>query len=793
MSDIPIPRPVRSHSSSRSVTVSASRKSKPKNAPFKFLRKDEGRLSYTCQPDSPLSANNQNHYAAHRDSPSSERRGSRSLREAIANDMRRGKNHDPFAEVVIAVPKRTPPPNPAAREEAQDFLELSLQERGLSQLQQQPQRQQQEQVEKKPERDIDEDLDSNEAFLATAKPRQRSRGSDDPDRSTEVVGQRLNTNQSHSTPRREEEYEDMKWQRPVQRRYRGEDKVQDNGGTRNPPLRRYLDPMGQEDEYPRSARNYFLRPQLQGYRPTREEDNLVEQLEEELHAVQEERGRYHQLKMQLDRDRKRFEEYRNGIEREIEEERADLNAARASENWQAKKDVKVVEERYRSTLELLKNERESNKKLSQENELLRQQLEGMTTHMRETQKLQKAETSRLRREIESLTRRNEELLEMTREQQIAALENSSKINSPAPVLQITSNAWRPNVGSSVSTQRSCEEVLDFPEFRSTVGSSMQQQQSNDFIWEAKQRRMAAEKERKRLEAEEKERKRLEAEKERKRLEAEEKERKRLEAEKERKRLEAEEKERKRLEAEEKERRRLEAEEKERKRLEAEKERKRLEAEEKEQRKEQQHARGEEGVTGGKSQELRSQRRVSGHPINTPRAQNASRGNASRLQASSVSSAVSISRKPRRTPTAEELVADDEPTPAEDFPNDAVVSQTALGENPNKRELLYRSGKREIHYVNGTRKVILPSGHVVLYFTNGDIKRTFPSGKSTYWYAVAQTTHTQHADGVQVFEFHSSGQIERHLPDGKKEILYPDGIYKVVFPDGRDETIFPDEV
>ncbi|PWU90963.1 Spindle assembly abnormal 4 [Trypanosoma cruzi] len=783
MSDIPIPRPVRSHSSSRSVTVSASRKSKPKNAPFKFLRKDEGRLSYTCQPDSPMSANNQNHCAAHRDSPSSERRGSRSLREAIANDMRRGKNHDPFAEVVIAVPKRTPPPNPAAREDAQDFLELSLRERGLSQPQQQPQRQQQEQVEKKIERDIDEDLDSNEVFLATARPRQRSRGSDDPDRSTEVVGQRLNTNQSHSTPRREEEYEDIKWQRPVQRQYRGEDKVQDNGGTRNFPLRRYLDPMGQEDDYPRSARNYFLRPQLQGYRPTREEDNLVEQLEEELHAVQEERGRYHQLKMQLDRDRKRFEEYRNGIEREIEEERADLNAARASENWQAKKDVKVVEERYRSTLELLKNERESNKKLSQENELLRQQLEGMTTHMRETQKLQKAETSRLRREIESLTRRNEELLEMTREQQIAALENSSKINSPAPALQITPNAWRPNVVSSVSTQRSCEEVLDFPEFRSTVGSSMQQQQSNDILWEAKQRRMAAEKERKRLEAEEKERRRLEAE---------EKERRRLEAEKERRRLEAEEKERRRLEAE-KERKRLEAEEKERRRLEAEKERKRLEAEEKEQRKEQQHARGEEGVTGGKSQELRSQRRVSGHPINTPRAQNASRGNASRLQASSVSSAVSISRKPRRTPTAEELVADDEPTPAEDFPNDAVVSQTALGENPNKRELLYRSGKREIHYVNGTRKVILPSGHVVLYFTNGDIKRTFPSGKSTYWYAVAQTTHTQHADGVQVFEFHSSGQIERHLPDGKKEILYPDGIYKVVFPDGRDETIFPEEV
>ncbi|RNF12550.1 centromere protein J [Trypanosoma rangeli] len=493
MVDTPPPRPVRSQSSSRGVAVAASQRNRPKNAPFKFLRKDEGRLSYTCQPDSPVSGNNHGNQAisssnncVSRDSPPSERRGSRSLREAIANDMRKGKNHDPFAAVVIAVPKRTPPPNLAARDEAQDSLDPPiLQERRAAQPQVQWQQQQQAAARKLELEIENEVLEPNGDLGITAKPRQHPRSSEDPDRPSEGLGQRFSSNMSLPTPRRGDEYEDVERQRPPQRRYRGEDMVLGNGVSRQSSVHRYLDFVGQEDDYPRSSRNFFSRPQRQVYRSTREEENLVEQLEEELRAAQEERGRYQQLRLQLERDRKRFEDYCIVVEKEIEDERAELDAARASDKWQARKDAKVVEERYKSTLGLLKTERESNKKLTQENELLRQQLEGMTTHMREAQKLQKAETSRLRREIESLTRRNEELLEMTREQQIAALENSSKVAVSVPPLQIAPNAWRHVPSGTSSTGGNSEENHDFLEAHSTVGNSIEKKKRHRLGKEAK--------------------------------------------------------------------------------------------------------------------------------------------------------------------------------------------------------------------------------------------------------------------------------------------------------------------
>ena len=78
-----------------------------KKGPFKFLRKDEGHLASTVQLDqSGHSGDYQQQKAAGNDS--------RSLREAIAEDMRRGRTMaDPFAEAVVAVPKRAPPPSVA--------------------------------------------------------------------------------------------------------------------------------------------------------------------------------------------------------------------------------------------------------------------------------------------------------------------------------------------------------------------------------------------------------------------------------------------------------------------------------------------------------------------------------------------------------------------------------------------------------------------------------------------------------------------------------------------------------
>jgi hypothetical protein len=142
------------------------------------------------------------------------------------------------------------------------------------------------------------------------------------------------------------------------------------------------------------------------------------------------------------------------------------------------------------------------------------------------------------------------------------------------------------------------------------------------------------------------------------------------------------------------------------------------------------------------------------------------------------------------PTAEEFIAEvAEPVPNEDAPGDSVTARNVGTDG--KSEQLYRSGKRVINYANGTRKVVLQTGHVILHFSNGDVKRTFPSGKTTYWYAVAQTTHTQMPTGMQVFQFHSSQQTEKHYPDGRKEILYPEGVYKMIAIDGSETIYFPD--
>ena len=37
----------------------------------------------------------------------------------------------------------------------------------------------------------------------------------------------------------------------------------------------------------------------------------------------------------------------------------------------------------------------------------------------------------------------------------------------------------------------------------------------------------------------------------------------------------------------------------------------------------------------------------------------------------------------------------------------------------------------------------------------------------------------------------NNQIEKHFPDGTKEISFPDGTIKCLFSDGEEESIFPD--
>ena len=55
---------------------------------------------------------------------------------------------------------------------------------------------------------------------------------------------------------------------------------------------------------------------------------------------------------------------------------------------------------------------------------------------------------------------------------------------------------------------------------------------------------------------------------------------------------------------------------------------------------------------------------------------------------------------------------------------------------------------------------------------------------------SQATQTTFNDGLQVFKF-SNGQIEKHYPDGSKQIAFPDGSMRYILADGYEETYYQD--
>jgi centromere protein J len=83
------------------------------------------------------------------------------------------------------------------------------------------------------------------------------------------------------------------------------------------------------------------------------------------------------------------------------------------------------------------------------------------------------------------------------------------------------------------------------------------------------------------------------------------------------------------------------------------------------------------------------------------------------------------------------------------------------------------GREEWHYSNGTVKEVHPNGKSIVHFMNGDIKTVEAgTGDVVYWYAANQTKHTTvAASGLEIFEF-PSGQVERHYPNGVREIQVP---------------------
>ncbi|KAG5484426.1 hypothetical protein LSCM4_07993 [Leishmania orientalis] len=740
------------------VSVFAGQKPKPKES-FKFLRRDEGRLSYSvATAESPLKAAANGNDGAH---INRERRDSKALREAIAYDMRNAKSHDPLGEVVVAVPRKAPPPtravsappaNPSTSSETEKPTAMTPSQRrppvrAVSAKKPEwvhpdvsPSPQPQARQRSEPEQPADRysDTSFSDFHRGGAAPplsggaRASSRGSDANGADLGRYGGLTPRSAAVGAPRyAASEYEE--W----------------SAAPSSGPDRNYF-------RRPHCARDPVLAPDVPapaGGR-NREEDELIASLEQEIKAAQKERDHYVHARQQLDQEKQRFEAYRYSAQQQMEDERAGAGDRRSREQRDALRDLRAAEERCRSVSALLVAERETNRRLTQENDSLRTQLEDLTSTMREAQSIHKAEVVRMRRDIDSLTRRNGELLAMAKEQQLHSLEGAS--SSPAMRQSSTSHqpaVCDPSAGhiSSPSHEDGDDGGYNAAAARQRRGSRASPPAVMDFTPRVSAADAAARERRNRQMQD---------------------------------RMQAEE------EAMEERRRQREKWMAERKKEGREKEARQRAAAStaaastaRRQREEEDQRRAAAGAA-----KPAEERKVSGHPVHTPRMQPGEASVKRRLSASVPPQPVQPKRY--RVPTREELIGDLEEFPTETLPNDGIVSETALGDNPNKKEVLYRSGKREIHYANGTVKVLLPSGHTTLHFTNADVKCTFPSGKSTYWYDAAQTMHTQMPDGVQVFEFRSTGQTEKHLPDGRKEILYPDGIFKVVQPDGGDATFYP---
>lgn len=566
--------------------------------------------------------------------------------------------------------------------------------------------------------------------------------------------------------------------------------------------------------------------------PTMAETELMEQMEDEVRRAREERTHYMQMKQHLERDRRELDQRLREAEQQLLADREDWDRTVAEERKAIRQERRAAEEKSKLLSQQLERERESRSALERENDTLRQQSDKLSSQLRELAKQHKVEVDRLRAEMTALSNRNAELLQMTREQQMRELEALQQESRSAASATSASTARRasgqqshqatPRGGSRALSTHSDPSNLsppsdqddgealhkqrfhntpqygrgrsaraETPESRSvsaesggsdTAGMQRESQRQQHRAAESSSARRSSSVEDEAEESEAARRVRLARERRARevedRLRAEEEERQK------RARQREQELDRRRQAEEEKQRQREEEEA-------AEELRRQREEDVRRRRTQDKTAASSPASAAPQLLNFRQPPQLSSNRAPN-RLDDTTAGTASRL-------ALSSTQPPaRRTiPTVASFTGDNEPMPDEDSPNDHIVSQTpttaaqgAAGTS-GKREILYRSGKKEVFYSNGTRKVVLKTGHVVLYFTNGDVKRTFPSGKSTYWYAAAQTTHTQQPDGVQVFEFHSSGQAERHFPDGTKEVLYPDGIFKVIAADGSEETYSSD--
>jgi len=148
--------------------------------------------------------------------------------------------------------------------------------------------------------------------------------------------------------------------------------------------------------------------------------------------------------------------------------------------------------------------------------------------------------------------------------------------------------------------------------------------------------------------------------------------------------------------------------------------------------------------------------------------------------------------PQIEPVRNNLMNQDTNPPTQRFADQPYAQTSDQSNGQDKVQKTFADGRTVVWYSNGTQKERSADGSVTVSFTNGDRKRMLPEGVVTYYYASADTRHTAYPDGLEVFEFPSK-QVERHFPDGTKQVLFPDGTEKLIGIDGVHVSTFPDGV
>lgn len=100
-------------------------------------------------------------------------------------------------------------------------------------------------------------------------------------------------------------------------------------------------------------------------------------------------------------------------------------------------------------------------------------------------------------------------------------------------------------------------------------------------------------------------------------------------------------------------------------------------------------------------------------------------------------------------------------------DDVVIAEDKTSDG--KHIKMYSNKMKEIVFASGVIKKIYEDGYQIIFFTNNDIKQMYPNGKSMYYYSESNVTQTILPNDLHIYKL-ANGSIEKHYPNGYKEIL-----------------------